>query len=253
MHLKLPLVVGVVALAAGAAFVRLHDPRGQASPTLVIGDSTPPNVTLAGSLAPSGVASGSPSARARRLRYSSLVKIVVYVAGEVARPGLYTLPRTSRAADAVHAAGGALPEADLVTINLAAPIADGEEVAVLAKGAAPPGTRRRRAHQAPSSAEQPASPTHHRSKKRGHRKRRRNAEPGLVADPATDAPIDIVDINSADESELETLPGIGAALAERIVTVREASGPFASPDDLLDVGGMTQGRLDALLPYVVAR
>lgn len=73
------------------------------------------------------------------------------------------------------------------------------------------------------------------------------------ADAESDAPREIVDLNRADASELESLPGIGAALAERIVAVREASGPFASADDLLDVGGMTQGRLDALLPYITVR
>jgi competence protein ComEA len=63
----------------------------------------------------------------------------------------------------------------------------------------------------------------------------------------------LVDVNRADAATLATIPGIGAGLAERIVAFRSTNGPFASPDELLDVSGITDRRLEALLPYVVAR
>jgi competence protein ComEA len=71
----------------------------------------------------------------------------------------------------------------------------------------------------------------------------------MIGDAAPAAPIDI---NAADASELETLPGVGANLAERIVSYREQNGPFAALDDLLDVGGMTQKRLDDIEPFLVS-
>ncbi len=63
----------------------------------------------------------------------------------------------------------------------------------------------------------------------------------------------MVDLNRADAETLATLPGVGPGLAERIVAFRTANGPFASPDELLDVAGFTDRRLDAVLPYVAAR
>ena len=60
-------------------------------------------------------------------------------------------------------------------------------------------------------------------------------------------------MNAADEATLETLPGIGPSLAERIVAFRDLNGPFASSDELLDVGGMTAGKVDAISPYVTFR
>ena len=62
-----------------------------------------------------------------------------------------------------------------------------------------------------------------------------------------------MDVNAADADTLATVPGIGPGLAARIVAFREANGPFATVDELLDVSGITDHRLDALLPYVVAR
>ena len=62
-----------------------------------------------------------------------------------------------------------------------------------------------------------------------------------------------MDINTADAETLATIPGIGGGLAERIVAFREQNGPFASVDELLDVAGITEHRLDAMIPYVVAR
>lgn len=64
------------------------------------------------------------------------------------------------------------------------------------------------------------------------------------------APIDRVDLNSADVAELERLPGIGRRFAERIVAFREQNGPFAALDDLLDVNGLSERVVDELEPYV---
>lgn len=158
--------------------------------------------------------------RHRRNVPAATQSIVVYVAGAVVKPGIYRLPSGARAADAVSVAGGMRADADPLAVNLAARLSDGDEVAVTAEGATPPrASRSRRVH--------------------SHSARH-----------GTKAPSTPVNVNTADAAQLETVPGIGAALAERIVAMRNAEGPFANLDELLDVAGMTQSRLDRAEPYV---
>jgi competence protein ComEA len=159
------------------------------------------------------------------------VGALAYVAGSVVRPGVYPVPVGARVRDLLVAAGGTRGDADLVAVNLAAHVEDGDEVVVPAQGEDPPRRSRR-----------PHGPRRH---VRGHR---RSAERARVEPPA--APIDL---NRADADELATIPGIGPTLAERIVVFRAANGPFTSPDELLDVEGFTDKRLDTVAQYVVTR
>jgi competence protein ComEA len=126
--------------------------------------------------------------------------VVVSVVGLVARPGLVTLPSGARVADAVKAAGGLLPEADAASVNLAAVVADGQQIAVGVPGAAG------------DTASGPAA--------------------GSPAAGGT------VDLNTASAGQLDELPGIGPVLAERIVAHRTAHGPFTTVDQLDDVPGI---------------
>lgn len=154
----------------------------------------------------------------RRAVSESPAFIVVYVAGAVKRPALYRLPPGARAADAVRTAGGFRSDADQAATNLAERLTDGLEVRVYAKGE----NARSRSVRASS---------------------RTRARKALTV--AT-----VVDINTADAQTLAALPGIGATLAQRIVAFREINGAFGSVDELLDVAGMTQRRLDLLAPYL---
>jgi competence protein ComEA len=133
--------------------------------------------------------------------------VVVSVVGLVAEPGLVTLASGSRVADAVEAAGGLLPEADPASINLAAVVADGQQVAV--------GVPQATGAQAPATA----SPT------------------GVGG---------ALNLNTADVPALDGLPGIGPVLAQRIVEHREQHGPFGQVEDLLDVTGIGPAILDQL-------
>jgi len=149
-------------------------------------------------------------------------QIVVYVAGSVARPGLYHLAAGSRGIDAVHAAGGLTAQADPAGVNLAEQLEDGEQITAArfgerarVRGSHPRGTR--------------------------HRRHKRSALTAVVAP---------VDLNSADAQVLMQLPGIGEELANRIIAFREANGPFASVDELADVAGVTPRTLDAITPYL---
>ncbi len=231
MNLRFPIVAGIVVVAGTAAgFRALHPaPATPPAPVAAVFESPPPD--------------GAPPerhrhrVRAERGPQEPADRVVVYVAGEVVRRGVYTLPASARAGDALAMAGGPAPDADLVAVNLAAPLSDGEEIAVPPKGAA---------FSTPRAERRASGESHRRSAKRGRRARR--STDGLASD---DVPAQLVDLNLADENELETLPGIGPALAGRIVEFRETNGPFSSLDDLLDVGGMTQRKLDDLEPYAV--
>ena len=132
--------------------------------------------------------------------------VVVYVSGAVASPGVLTLPANSRVIDAITAAGGALPEADLESINLARILVDGEQIRVGVAGESPP----------PSSPE---------------------------GDTSAGA---CVRLNTATETDLQTLPGIGPALAKRIITYRSTHPRLTSVDELDDVPGIGPALLEKI-------
>ena len=149
--------------------------------------------------------------------------MVVYVTGAVKRPGLYQLRAGDRYARAVELAGGLEASADSDGVNLAQRASDGDEIDVPAAGAT---TR--------SSSTRRAAANHHRSRRR----------------LATAPPDASVDVNAAGEAELAAVPGIGRAVAGRIVELRQREGNFASLDELLDVAGMTASRLERARPYL---
>jgi competence protein ComEA len=141
-------------------------------------------------------------------------EVVVHVAGAVATPGVRRLEAGARVIDGVEAAGGALPDADLARVNLAAPLVDGQQVYVPRRGEVPPVPL-----------------------------------PGAGTDPAG-SPGGPVDVNSATAEQLDELPGIGPATAEAIIAHRDEHGPFASVDDLLDVRGIGEAKLEQLRDLV---
>jgi competence protein ComEA len=143
------------------------------------------------------------------------VDLVVHVAGAVARPGVLHLGPGARVVDAIDAAGGLTPDADGARINLAAPVADGSRVYVPAVGEIVP-----------------AVP---------------GGGPAGGAGDDTNGPLDL---NSADEVALDALPGIGPATASAIVAHRAEVGRFTSVDQLLDVRGIGEAKLEQLRPLV---
>lgn len=143
---------------------------------------------------------------------------VVYVAGAVKRPGLYHLRSGARADDGVRAAGGLLATADASGVNLAERVSDGQEILVPVLGEPTPHSRARRTPRAKTS--------------------KANGTPTVI------------DLNSASPEMLASVPGIGKTIASRIVAVRERDGPFQTTDELLDVAGMTQKRLERAEPYL---
>ena len=162
-----------------------------------------------------------------------LGSIAVEVRGAVARPGTYTLAAGSRYGDAIEAAGGFAPDADLASVNVARQIG---QPAVVDIPAIQP-TAAATATRVPKAPATRAPPT-------------RSALPGLlppVGDHGT-----AIDINRAGADELEQLPGIGPTLAARIVADREANGPYATVDDLARVKGISPRMIDEMRPMITA-
>ncbi len=147
--------------------------------------------------------------------------VIVHVAGAVRHPGVYEVPCGSRVADAVTRAGGALPDACLDAINLARVVADGEQVIVPDDDAVASGEAVLGAGGASTGASTggPGSPA------------ARNA---------------LVDLNSADATQLDSLPGIGPATATKIIADRERNGPFRSVADLTRVPGIGEKKVAQL-------
>jgi competence protein ComEA len=136
--------------------------------------------------------------------------ITVHVAGAVMNPGLYRLPEGSRVADALTKAGGASVEALLDDLNLAGKLADGQKVMVPRQVARAPAT---------GQASATANST-------------------------------LVNLNTATAEQLDTLPGVGPAMAAKIVEYRQKNGPFSAVDELDDVSGIGPSKLEALRDLV---
>lgn len=133
-------------------------------------------------------------------------EVVVWVTGAVASPGVYTLANGPRVADAIAAAGGSTADADLSGLNLAERLRDEQHLDIPRLG-------------------EPATP----------------ASIGLRS-PGSG----LIDINTATEEQLDELPGIGPAIAGRIVAYREANGPFARIEELARVDGISPAMVDEL-------
>jgi competence protein ComEA len=143
-------------------------------------------------------------------------RLVVYVVGAVRRPGVYRLAEGTRVEDAVIRAGGTTPKADLIGVNLAAPLVDGEQVLVPARLPA-----------AVAAAE------------------------GAPIFGGGSVPAGPVQLSVATVEQLDTLPGVGPITAQKIVDYRTAHGAFRSVDDLDEVPGIGPSRVEQLRDLVV--
>lgn len=149
-------------------------------------------------------------------------QIVVDVDGAVAHPGLYKLPPDSRVQAALAAAGGLSPQADAHRINRAAKLHDGQKLYVLSQGESTP-------PQAASSGQ-------------GCEGQACTSAEGGVAGSDTEGQ-GLVNINTANATQLTQLPGVGPAIAQKIIDYRTANGPFTSVDDLTKVPGIGAAKL----------
>jgi competence protein ComEA len=216
------VAVAAVVVAVGVRYViapRVAGPSG--GEPLVLSSVAPDGGTsvtsgsAAGSSGPAASSSASPAAEA-----------VVYVCGAVRSPGVVRLPKGSRVADALELAGGATARAELAAVNLAALVADGQQILVperAALGASSSGA----VGLAPAAGA---------------------AAGGSAAGAGAGAAVTggPVNINTASLEQLDTLQGIGPSTAQKIIDYRTANGPFATIDDLKNVSSIGDAKFAAV-------
>lgn len=212
-HVTVVALLVAVALGVTAWWVVRAEPdRATIVPTVARASPTVSPSAL--TVVPAADSSPGPTAAASST--SGPVTIVVDVAGKVRRPGIASLPVGSRVVDALEAAGGARRGVNLSSLNLARVLVDGEQILVGIPG--------------PTGVAAPAA-----------------SAPLPGGDPAAGQ---LVNLNSATQADLETLPGVGPVTAESILAWRTENGAFSSVDELLEVSGIGDATLAEIAPFV---
>jgi competence protein ComEA len=216
-------LVLAVLVAVGAAVATVAVSRGAGAPTGNLSaavDVPTPRASPGTTAATTAPAVGAPAPAAEGA--AGAARILVHVVGAVRRPGLVHLDPGARLEDAVEAAGGPTSSAQLDAVNLAGVLADGEQVRIPRRGEAP----------AQASSSGAATGTDADG----------SGTPGAAGAP--------VDLNTADAAALDTLPGVGPVLAQRIIDRRTQAGPFTSVDQLDEVSGIGPAMLARLRDLV---
>jgi competence protein ComEA len=209
-HVTVVAFVVATLLALGAWWVVQSRPQPVEELPITSAPSPAPSIPTTESSPGPGAPSDASASPASSVSSAGLV---VHVAGKVRRPGIVTLPAGSRVIDALQAAGGAQPGVGLAGLNLARPLADGEQILVgLGVGA-------------PS---------------------------GVVGSPSggPSAAGGLINVNTATSTELEELPGIGPVTAEAILQWRAEHGRFSTVDELLEVSGIGEVTLAEIREHV---
>lgn len=216
-------VVAAIVLALAAWWVLRSQAQETTPASLPVTTAAPGEALTTGangapaSATPNGAGGAEGSGDAATPATSATGEVVVHVDGEVVRPGVVVLPSGSRVADAIEAAGGALPEVDLAGVNLARVLTDGEQVLV--------------GIEAPPGSQGAAGP------------------PGAGGGAGGGEGGGLVNLNTADLSALDTLPGVGPVTAQSILEWREANGGFTSVDELVEVDGIGEATLARIAPH----
>lgn len=235
------VVWGVTQFSAAPRAEQVASPSASAESVQAVGAQQSPGAQSATQSTAQPGANPSASAQGGA---SGEATVRVHVAGAVNNPGVYTLPAQGRAVDAIAAASGAAADADLDRVNLAGALSDGVQIYVPHRGetAAPAqiqpngGTANAGQGNAANGASQGGT----------------QPQPARTLTPAGSAQKGStpVNINTATAEELQTLPRIGPAMAQRIIAWREAHGGFRSVDELDAVPGIGPSMLENLRPLV---
>lgn len=230
------VVWGVTQFSAAPRAEQIASPSATPESVQAVGAQQSPGSQSTTQPTPSESAQGGASGEAT---------VRVHVAGAVNNPGVYTLPAQGRAVDAIAAASGAAADADLDRVNLAGALSDGVQIYVPHRGetAAP-------AQIQPNGGT--ANTGQGNAAQNGASQGGAQPQPARTLTPAGSAQKGStpVNINTATAEELQTLPRIGPAMAQRIIAWREAHGGFRSVDELDAVPGIGPSMLENLRPLV---
>ena len=172
-----------------------------------------------------------PTAVAVTPKTSDPVDVVIHIAGAVKSPGVYHLANGQRVNDAIEKAGGSLPEADLEQVNLAAKALDGTMLYIPKK-------------------QEPLKPGIDSNYVGKSGKSSYSSKPVAEARGTKVKASGMVSLNTASSSQLESLPGIGPSMAQRILEYRKEHGGFGSIDELRSVKGIGAKKLDKMRKFL---
>jgi len=150
--------------------------------------------------------------------------ITVHISGAVLKPGVYTLPAGSRVKDGISAAGGTIEDANLETVNLAAFLEDGSKI------------------QIPFLANEAKETSHNQSTTSTTEKAQSNSPTNQK-----------ININTASQTELESLPGIGPVTAQKIIAYREENGSFETVEAIQNVAGIGPATFDKIEDFITVK
>ena len=162
-------------------------------------------------------------------------KIYIYITGEVNNPGIVVLPIGSRIVDAIDCAGGITQKADIMKVNLLYMLQDGMKENI------------------PSSIELKNNPNfEYITMSSGDEKNDSNIKNATTVDKKSESAFKVsnVNINTATQTELETLPGIGPSLALKIINYRKENGKFKSIEELKSVNGIGENKYEEIKKYI---
>lgn len=214
-HRKIIVILVAVILAGGAYWMlkHFHPALFLGEPDLVVElETTPP---------PPTPASPTPNP-----------EIAVHVTGAVRSPGVYYLSTDARVHEAIEKAGGKTNQADLHSLNLAAKIRDGQQIHVP------------EIHETPDVRQRPPAPKTIKVPAPGAATSSASSQPSVKRYVPSDGAR--ININTATSQELQTIRGIGPAMARRIIEYRQTSGGFSTVDDLTNVKGIGEKTLEKL-------
>ena len=194
-------------------------------------------------------------------------EIVVHINGAVKHPGVYHLPPGSRCDDALKAAGGANADANTDALNLASHLEDGSQIHVPTRREQPArdaqnadtlikhDTAAASAPAAPAAASTVGSPAKGSTASASHRAAHSSGDRGSRSGSGKLAAgsSETVNINTANSETLQKLPGIGPAMADRILDYRKTNGGFKSPEELMQVSGIGAKKYAKMEPFIRVR
>ena len=213
---KIIIILVVVILAGGGYWILKHF-----HPALFLGE---PDLVVETEATPPSPASPAPTPKSG---------ITVHVVGAVKLPGVYYLSTEARVYEAIEKAGGGTDQADIHSLNLAAKISDGQQIDVPEIRQIPDVKQATPIFSAAQEYTIPTSPD-------------LSVTPQLSTSRSTPSDGSRININTATSQELQTLRGIGPALAQRIIEYRQTSGGFSAVDDLTNVKGIGQKTLEKI-------
>ena len=244
------VVWGVTQFSAAPRAEQVASPGASAESVQAVGAQQSPGAQPGTqSVAQSTAQPGANPSESAQGGASGEATVRVHVAGAVNNPGVYTLPAQGRAVDAIAAASGAAADADLDRVNLAGALSDGVQIYVPHRGeTAAPAQIQPNGGTANSGQGNAANGAAQNGASQGGTQ----PQPARTLTPAGSAQkvSTPVNINTATAEELQTLPRIGPAMAQRIIAWREAHGGFRSVDELDAVPGIGPSMLENLRPLV---